>query len=410
MGESNNQATKLCRACKEPIKVDATICHHCQTVQKRSLWYPIGNTLKWLGGVTAVFSLLFTLVSANQFLADWRQRQTAINELVTAANEQREIGEYQRAWNSYKEVLTIDPTHSAAGKEQLNLALIWMRTKIRALDIEATREFVEQLIPVLYKGLATPNKQEKATIYAHLSWGEYLNQGSVGWDIVARGQPKKIIHFVDKALNIDPHNNYALAFKAHYMARRFYGDNIDYVQVDSIFTDVLNRTMNKSYMREIQFYTYTPHHANSSGAVSNRTEYIPLNALAISTFASLLDKNQTLTDLQKQFMYLIFQYRVVNNTLFEMVDKSDKHHVEVVLRYLTENSWLDEDSTDSAKLEEDIFQDILKAVLYELQGDSQQARKIYNTLLQPHESDRVEYQRSRKRKVVEKGLARLNNA
>ena len=46
--QTEDQTSYLCKACREAIQADASICPHCGTSQRGRSWAILGDILKWL--------------------------------------------------------------------------------------------------------------------------------------------------------------------------------------------------------------------------------------------------------------------------------------------------------------------------------------------------------------------------
>jgi len=62
---------KKCKACKELIWADASVCPHCQTEQVKKFHKAMLVTLKVLSSVTVIFTLIFAVMELNRFADSW---------------------------------------------------------------------------------------------------------------------------------------------------------------------------------------------------------------------------------------------------------------------------------------------------------------------------------------------------
>ena len=86
-----------CIACYESIHSDASICHHCGTSQIKHYWAGLGGVLKWVGGVTAVLSLVAGSLQLNSLYKDWHKNQNAVDNYLIAARHQLNSGDSESA-------------------------------------------------------------------------------------------------------------------------------------------------------------------------------------------------------------------------------------------------------------------------------------------------------------------------
>ncbi len=196
---------RLCIACKSALHPKAVICPLCKTAQKPGRWKSLGDFLKWVGGITAVLSLIITLGQVSSIYTNLREKQQTVSELIQIGNLQRDRGNYAAAWDSYAEAITLDPGNRAARDERVQLAMLWMR-KIRSTE-KNTRfsEIADQLSPLLFRGATFSKGKEAADYIAHLGWAMYLKYRD------GRASPGEVRAYYDWALSEDPQNAYAHA-------------------------------------------------------------------------------------------------------------------------------------------------------------------------------------------------------
>ena len=61
--------------------------------------------LKWVGGITAILSLLFGLQQTIQLVSNLRERQRHIAELYKVGKLQQSTADYKGAWASFEQAL-----------------------------------------------------------------------------------------------------------------------------------------------------------------------------------------------------------------------------------------------------------------------------------------------------------------
>ncbi len=202
------QPPKFCVDCKSPIHPDAKLCPHCQSRQSPHVWANLAKFLKWVAGITAVFTLLITLIRVNEMYQNFKRHHKAINRLVSAGNLQRESGNYSGAWDSYEEALKLDLGHLNAQEEQIDLAMEWLR-HIRKADDKT--KLAQLITPVLYRGAALARGTRQADIFAHLGFASYLRY------LENNAFSQQVEWYYDRALMVEPHNTYANAFRGQFM-------------------------------------------------------------------------------------------------------------------------------------------------------------------------------------------------
>ncbi len=209
-GEGAAQDTR-CRACMSIIHPQATVCPQCQQAQTVDRWHHVGTVFKWIGGVTAVLSLLLIVGQVRDLVKNVQRKQAALAELVSVGNLQREYGDYPAAWQSYAQALELDPGHERARAEQIVLAQVWL-DNIRDSQSQSRTftETVNTLLPALHRGVVRAKGARKATLIAYLGWADFLRRrdGQGGLDPAA--------HY-HRALALDPENAYAHVMLGHWL-------------------------------------------------------------------------------------------------------------------------------------------------------------------------------------------------
>jgi len=197
-----------CVACREPIRSGARICPHCGSSQKAEGLKIVGTVLKWVGGVTAVVSLVIGTASVQELYESWRQRESAIAELVAAAKIQQESRDYEGGWLLLKEALELEPASENVRRFQIPFAMEWLR-HVRVPEGKSFATVVDPLLPVLYRGAADERTTVAADVYAHIGWANYLKRRAGNYLVEIDA------HFA-RALKLDPGNAYANAFAGHW--------------------------------------------------------------------------------------------------------------------------------------------------------------------------------------------------
>ncbi len=206
--QSDNTNTE-CIACRESIRLGASMCRHCGSSQKHDPWKRLTTILKWIGGVVTVISLLIGMVTLTGYYQDWRERHNAVTELVDAANWLIKTENYSQAWQMYEEALQLIPSSAQAFRGQFQLAKIWLRDF--RTSKETADEVLNRITAILYRGLRKADDDEIATILAHVGWAQVLraeNSMPVYMDVDAAFQ---------KALRSSPGNVYANAMLGYWI-------------------------------------------------------------------------------------------------------------------------------------------------------------------------------------------------
>lgn len=249
--QGDTRYSNLCIACLEPIHSGARICPHCGSRQSGSKWKLLGDILKWIGGITAIISLIVATVQINELFMGWREKRVAVEELIRAAQLQQETSDYLGAWKFIDQALSLEPTSRAARQEQINLALVWVKN-ISINDTETFIDAIDQLIPVLYRGATSEDPRKAATISAHLGWADFLRfrKGNAELDVER--------HF-KRSLRLDPENLYGNAMYGFWLLRS--GNPFKYSierveQAVKHFQKALELGESQDYVRHLQMNAY----------------------------------------------------------------------------------------------------------------------------------------------------------
>ncbi len=195
----------LCIACKSTIHPEATVCPACKTAQTTSRWTEIGSFLKWIGGISAVLSLILTMGQVSKIYQNMQDKEKIVSEFIKIGNLQRDRGNYAAAWDSYAEAITLNPGSHHARDERVQLAMSWMRQMRGAEKNLSFSEIADRLSPVLFRGITLSEGEMAADYIAHLGWATYLKfrDGNASSDEVGA--------YFDWAISEDPQNAYAHA-------------------------------------------------------------------------------------------------------------------------------------------------------------------------------------------------------
>jgi tetratricopeptide (TPR) repeat protein len=181
------------------------------------------SLLKWVGGVTAILSLILGLYQVTQLVSDVRERQRHIAELYAIGKEQQRDGDYQSAWTSFEQALKsadeggqiakltgqLDAERRQLREAQEDLAMVWLRNIIPA-EGQKFSDIVEKLLPVLARGVSNASGVRKADLLAHIGWAYFLKER----DGPGKMDPEQQYRL---ALAIDPSNPYAHAHWGHWI-------------------------------------------------------------------------------------------------------------------------------------------------------------------------------------------------
>lgn len=183
---------------------------------------PLKSFMKWVGIVAAVLSLV---AGARQFLtltAESAERERRIGELLATGAAQQAARDYPQAWTTLEAALAQAEQGNLLAKltrrlgerrqqvrlAQENLAMQWLRD-IAVPQGQTFASVVDRALPVLHRGVGAASAARAGDIYAHIGWGYFLKR---------RDGPPALdpAPWYGKALDADPANPYARAFRGHW--------------------------------------------------------------------------------------------------------------------------------------------------------------------------------------------------
>jgi hypothetical protein len=210
----NNINTKNCIACIGLIHKDAKICQFCRSSQYTSPLSVTIKTIKWIGGITALLSLVLAVSQLNNLFEGWRNKRELVNELIAAAELQQESMDYKQALNLLEEATQLEPTSKNARHAKIRIAMRLIRTKghfRRGPFHEDTVEVINKLLPIIARGAASSDKLVAADANAHIGWAYTLLTKA------KRKNEFSIDNYFERALQLDKNNVYAHCFWGYWI-------------------------------------------------------------------------------------------------------------------------------------------------------------------------------------------------
>jgi tetratricopeptide (TPR) repeat protein len=140
--------------------------------------------LLWSAAAAVIAIALF--LGANAGIGPWRashERNARIDQLFKTATTQSSQTEYESAFDSYQQILSLDPSNRAALDGQVDAAMLWLEN-FHVLVGEGQKAddlagpLLARLKTVLEAGLARTSGRDSraADILAHLGWAHWLNE------------------------------------------------------------------------------------------------------------------------------------------------------------------------------------------------------------------------------------------
>jgi tetratricopeptide (TPR) repeat protein len=168
------------------------------------------SPLAWVGSITAVFSLIAGTYAGWAFLSRQFEKRRTIDQLLTAEAVQLRTSDYESAWKTLTQAVTVDASSARVQQAQEDLAIDWL-DNIHASGGQTFSSIIEKLEPVLTRGAASAKlPQRQADLLAHLGWSYFLRSRE------SPSSPDPESAYRD-ALQKDPGNPYAHAMWGHWI-------------------------------------------------------------------------------------------------------------------------------------------------------------------------------------------------
>jgi len=164
--------------------------------------------LKWIGYITAVFSLIAGTYGGWTFFSGQFKKRHAIDELLAAESVRASAGDYASGWKEVEQAASIEPSSAKIQRVQEDLAMQWLEN-IHLSGDQTFSGITEKLEPVLIRGATSAKSPERqADLLAHLGWSYFLRSRE------SPSGPDPESAYRD-ALQRDPSNPYAHAMWGH---------------------------------------------------------------------------------------------------------------------------------------------------------------------------------------------------
>jgi len=215
----------------------------------------LSRLLKWVGGVTAILSLIFAVHQALQLASDVREQRRHITELCRVGKVQQGAADYEGAWASFEGALKTAESGGKLAKltgqlsretitlreAQEDLAMEWVKNIARP-EGQTFSRIVDQLVAVLNRGASNATGARKADLLAHVGWANFLRWRDGNRQLNPEQQYRQ-------ALEIDSANPYAHAHWGHWM---LWSRGTSLEEAKRHFSAALASGRARDYVRRIQ--------------------------------------------------------------------------------------------------------------------------------------------------------------
>jgi hypothetical protein len=173
------------------------------------------RALKWIGGVTAVISLVLGAQQLTMQVSDSLHRRREAATHVDLARQQALRGAFADAWASVDRAEALQPG-DAVDAARVEIAFAWLQDA-RPGPGRPFSVITDAVTPSLDRALLNARGSRRADLLAHLGWATFLrSRDGVPGDPAARYR---------EALAIDPGNVYANAMLGHWLM--WTGSNVE---------------------------------------------------------------------------------------------------------------------------------------------------------------------------------------
>jgi hypothetical protein len=170
----------------------------------------VARTLKWVGVVTAVISLLLGVRQLTSWISDAYGRQREAATLIDIARQQASRSEFSAAWTSLDRAAQVRASEDV-DSARVEIAFAWLQ-EARPGPGQRFAVITDAVTPALDRALVSAEGERRADLLAHLGWVTFLRMRD-GYD----GDPALRYQ---EALAIDPDNVFANAMMGHWLLWR----------------------------------------------------------------------------------------------------------------------------------------------------------------------------------------------
>ncbi len=174
---SDTEPTKpLCSACRESIQPGAQLCPHCRSPQSRRKWWQSAvAALKWVGGITAILSLVALSLQLSEVYRNFRKTRISVEALNRAAGQLVANNDLTGALEILDEALQLDPTNSNSRDLKIEISMKRVRTYFGYMASAEWEKSIKPLILNLRRGIGHKSSRTAADVLAHLGWAYSLD-------------------------------------------------------------------------------------------------------------------------------------------------------------------------------------------------------------------------------------------
>jgi len=168
------------------------------------------QVLKWVGYLTAIFSLCATIAGVAKYIYNRVETRRNLAALFATEVEQQKSGDYSSAWQTLDKAAELLPGSPKVRETQEKLAMAWLEN-IHLQENQKFSDVTQKVEPILTRAVAAAKPgREQADLRAHIGWAYFLESRDGRFDLDPAGPYRE-------AIAEDPNNPYAEAMWGHWI-------------------------------------------------------------------------------------------------------------------------------------------------------------------------------------------------
>lgn len=137
------------------------------------------QVLKWVGYLTAIFSLCATLLGIAKYVYNRAETRKNLTALLATEGEQQKSRDYSSAWQTLEKAAKLVPDSPEVRAAQEKLAMLWLED-MHLQQNQTWSDVVQKLEPVLTRAVLTPNPDNTKPICVRTSVGPISSNHATG--------------------------------------------------------------------------------------------------------------------------------------------------------------------------------------------------------------------------------------
>lgn len=166
--------------------------------------------IKWVGYLTAIFSLCATVIGVAKYLHNREETGKKVATLLTTEAAEQKAGDYSAGWQTLEKAVQLDPDSGRVRTAQEELAIQWLED-VHLQESQKFSDVTGKVEPILLRAVASSKPgSRQADLRAHVGWAYFLESR----DGTPNLDPTRAYR---EAVAEDPNNPYAQAMWGHWL-------------------------------------------------------------------------------------------------------------------------------------------------------------------------------------------------